>query len=254
MKNGKHIPEMLLQGWSMGLCLEVREEHYPGESRLEWTPLRAGFVQKESFWAYSLHHNLENAGGLYLRSTLAFGEIAGIRFLSRIRENTVTLATDQLLMSPQSLSLEIVMTDNYEEIYGGAEKYAGRVREAVAENANLKCAFLDGDGFWHICHLHIPYALYDSGKIYFQTEPFKFQPVLLSREWRERIGPEMEALARRSPAITGMRTNVSHAQYVIDLAGRFTDMASQIQRTWHDCGEIRIFKEKLPANTERIAC
>ena len=45
---------------------------------------------------------------------------------------------------------------------------------------------------------------------------------------------------------------VTHAQYVVDLDGRFADLESQMRRTWHEAVQIRIFRRRVPADTEKV--
>ncbi|MDD2671169.1 MAG: hypothetical protein PHG91_00580 [Syntrophales bacterium] len=242
--NGQSISDMLLKGMSMKLCFRM------GESQ-EWLPIHGVFVKDRSFWAHSMHHLLEYSDGVPLRITTVLADTGETRFASSIRENLGSHKIDQLIISLPARSVDLILVDDYEEIYQSGEGDAEAVRKAIAVNADLKCAFLDKDGFWHICRTHIPYAQSDSGKIYFQTAPFKFQPVFLTEEWRKQAAGQMESIRTNHQGIAVINTAVSHAQYMVDLDGRYTDMTSQMNKSWRDSVAIRIFRQKTRRDISR---
>ena len=264
----KEIIEKLLSGWTLKMILESEALETNGGRRLENIALGGIFVKDYIFWAYSSHHHLALSStdynlpeGKLIRGTFLFSNFGQSRFLSCISEHMDShhMVQELLPLSRYKLNRWLLI-ENFEEIYNSSHsKNVEPVKDAIRNNDNLKCAFLDQDCYWHICNIHIPYFIYAEGKIYFQTEPFKFQPAFLSEQWIDRTEKEGESmlhqLLNRGTILGGgayVEGPISHAQYVIDLDGRFTDMASQRNRTWLEAREIRIFREQLPIGVEQM--
>jgi hypothetical protein len=267
-REDKEMIERLLDGWTLKTLMEPDSAITSnGGFHLENLALKAVIVKGEIFWGYTLHHHLGISSTDYFLNgppliySFLYTNFSRKRFFSFLTTNLAGQDAGQRLAPiTRYHSHRWVMMRDYEKIFDSAEKTGKEaVIAAIAGNDDLKCAFLGASGYWHIGDIHIPYYVYDTGKIYLQTEPFKMQPLLVSDQWIRMMNDKGDEW---STAMTGASASeqkvmvlegpVTHAQYVVDLDGRFSDLESQMRRTWHEAVQIRIFRRRSPADTEKV--
>lgn len=268
-QSDREIIQKLLNGWTLKTLMEPDIISDPNElPHLENLTLRAVVIKDDIFWGYTLHHHLSITSIDYFLpscqppclNSFLYSNFGEKNFFCNVVEN---LVDHQFTQSIAPLSRyrfhQWILVRDYEEIYDlkGLNSKAP-VEDAIRKNDDLKCAFLTEDNFWHINNVHIPYFVYKTGKAYFQTEPFKMQPIFFSEDWIESVRADKDALLQRME-INGLKgalkfeSPVAHAQYVIDLDGYFTDMDSQLKKQWAKIAELKVFKRRLPEGTERIS-
>jgi hypothetical protein len=267
-QSDRDIIEKLLNGWTLKTLMEPDSDIASnGPSHLENLTLQGVILKENIFWGYTLHHHLNISsidyfllGGDFKIGTFLYTNMGGKEFFSYVMEDMVTNSYQQILFPiSRYYSHRWVLVDDYVEIFSSRQDDGKeKVREAIRRNDDLKCAFLDDDDYTHISQIHIPYFVYDSGKIYLQSEALKMQPMLLSPQWIEMVqsdGQIIKAIRvekggeRRGVVLDGP---VAHAQSVIDLDGFYTDMGSQLKRNWLQAKEIKVFKRKLPEDVKKI--
>ncbi len=266
-REDKEMIDKLLDGWTLKTLMEPDDAIASnGGFHLENLSLKAVIVKGDIFWGYTLHQHLGISSRDYFLNgppliySFLYTNFSRKRFFSFLTTDLAGRGSGQRL-APISRyrSHRWVMVRDYEKIFdSGEDTGKDGVVAAVAGNDDLKCAFRDADGYWHIGNIHIPYHVYDTRKIYLQTEPFKMQPLLLSDEWirmMEDRGDDFSAAmtggAASEQKVMVLEGPVTHAQYVIDVDGCFTDLESQTRRVWHEAPQIRIFKRRMPADTEK---
>jgi hypothetical protein len=147
-----------------------------------------------------------------------------------------------------------VLLNDFEEIFASSGSIDKKnVAAAVEKSRDLKCAFLDGDGYWHIAEVHLPYVVRRNQKIYLQTVPFKIQPALLTEDFVRAMEENADAFAARlQGGQASIEGPVTHAQYVIDVDGFYTDLTSSMKRQWLRAECIKIFSRKDAADSKRM--
>jgi hypothetical protein len=259
----REIIENLLNGWTLKTLMEPDPAvETNGPAHLECLKLHSVIVKGGIFWGTTLHHHLSISSIDYLLSdgkaflvTFLYSNIGGKRFLSSISENLTTHEIRQFLLPLSRYSSHHwVLIDDYEVIF---DLHAGcsisTVQNAIRNNDDIKFAFLDHGDYWRICNVHIPYYVYETNKIYLQSEPFKIQHAFHDDQFVDFFAHKGQDIA---DTIIGGRMDIQghimHEQYIIDLDGCYTDMASQLKRNWLQAKEIKVFKRKLPEDVKKI--
>jgi hypothetical protein len=99
----------------------------------------------------------------------------------------------------------------------------------------------------------LPYVVRRNQKIYLQTVPFKIQPALLTEDFVRAMEENADAFAARlQGGQASIEGPVTHAQYVIDVDGFYTDLTSSMKRQWLRAECIKIFSRKDAADSKRM--
>ena len=260
----RDIIEKLLHGWTLKTLMEPDSSiETNGLAHLENLTLKNVIVKDDTFWGYTSHHHLSISstdyflqGGTFRIISFLYSNFGGKRFLSTVSEKMDTHEYFQGMLSlSRYKSHHWVLINDYEEIFSSiAQSPKSLVQDAIRNNEELKCAFRKDTGHWYICNIHIPYFVYQTGKVYLQSEPAKIQPAFLHDDFVKMMGERSEKLAEQIKEKGGISVDgpLEHAQYVIDLDGYYTDMESQFKREWLQATDIKVFKRRLPKETEKI--
>ena len=261
-QNDGILIDHLLEGWTLKTLMEP-DSSIPsnGDSHLETMALRGIIIKGRTFWAYSLHHHLAISSTDYFHVegpptaiTFLYTNLGQKKIFSLIMEDIAQHRWAQRLF-PLNRYREHrwVLLSDFEEIFASSKSSdKENVSAAVAECRDLKCAFLDRDGYWHIAEVHLPYVVRENHKIYFQTVPFKMQPALLSDDFIRAMEDNACGFAAKlDGGQASIEGPVTHAQYVIDLDGFFTDLSSSMKRQWRHAEAIKIFCRKEAADVKR---
>lgn|GEM_PF-1713623 len=267
-ESDQQIITKLLNGWTLKTLMEPDILSDPDElPHVENLTLKAVIIKNSIFWGLTLHQHLSISSKDYFlatgrspyMNTFLYSNFGDKSFFANIMEE---ISTRQVMLNLAPLSRykshNWVLVRDYKLIYETDGDCAPKdeVESAIRNNDELKCAFLSQDGFWHINNVHIPYFVLKTGKVYIQTEPFRLPIIFFTEDWMEYVQREKMGLLEKMDA-TGTRgglrfeSPVAHAQYIIDLDGYFSDMASQSDRRWIRTKKIRIFKRRMPADVEK---
>ena len=263
-RNDGDIIEKLLEGWTLKTLMEP-DASIPsnGEAHLETMALRGIIVKGDVFWAHSLHHHLAISSTDYFHVegpptviTFFYTNLGGKKLFSLMMEDLSQHRWAQRLFpSNRYREHRWVLMNDFGTIFSSPESADKKnVSEAVGACRDLKCAFLDGDGYWHIAEVHLPYVVHRNRKIYLQTVPFKMQPAFLSDAFVRAMDENAEAFAAElQGGQASIEEPVAHAQYVLDLDGYYTDLASSMKRRWLRAESIRVFCRRDAADMKRMA-
>ncbi len=258
----KEMIDKLLHGWTLKTLMEP-DSQIPsnGEAHLETMALRGIIIKDDTFWAYSLHHHLAISSTDYFHVegpptaiTFLYTNLGQKKIFSLIMEDIAQHRWAQRIFpTSRYRQHRWVLANDFEEIFASSNSPdKEEVYRRISECRDLKCAFLDPDGYWHVAEVHLPYVLCGHHKVYLQTIPFKMQPALLSDDFVRAMGKNAGAFAATLQG--GQATiegTVTHAQYVLDLDGFYTDLSSSMKRQWLRAESIRIFCRKDAADIER---
>ncbi len=260
----KDIIEKLLNGWTLKTLMEPDSSiETNGLAHLENLTLRNIIVKDNIFWGYTSHHHLSISstdyflqGGAFRIISFLYSNFGGKRFLSTVSEEMNTHEYFQGMLSLSRYKFHHwILVNDHEEIFSSmAQSSKALAQDAIRNNEELKCAFRKSTGHWYICNIHIPYFVYQTDKVYLQSEPAKIQPAFLHDDFIQTMEERGEALASQIKENGGIVVDgpLEHAQYVIDLDGYYTDMRSQFKKEWLKATDIKVFKRKLPKGTEKI--
>jgi len=257
------IVEKLLGGWTLKTLMKP-DSAIPsnGDAHLESMALRGILIKDGIFWAYSLHHHLGISSTDYFHvagpptaMTFLYTNLGRKKIFSLIMEDLSDHRWAQRLFPTNRYQEHRwVLLNDFEEIFASSKSVDKRnVAEAVEKSQDLKCAFLDADGYWHIAEVHLPYVVQRNHKIYLQTVPFKMQPALLTGHFIRAMEENADGFASKlQGGQASIEGPVTHAQYVIDLDGFYTDLTSSMKRQWLRAECVKIFCRKDAADSKRV--